>query len=236
MCEPTIIIGAATAVMGGLQSVASYQQQQAQYQYQEQVANFQYQQQMQAYQASQRAYAEQIRANTDAANRAYQQEQLKLKGEYDKAAQNAQQLLVAKLKSQGEVFSSGRTGRSVQLLATDAERAYGRDLANLGTNLGYAQDAYFFNALGVEAEAKSANAVAAAQRMTQPVRLPSGPPPSAAGMVLGLGSAALGGYQAYTSLKAPTGFTTPSSPSSFPSSTNVNFGQAMKMPNLLTGK
>lgn len=219
MCEPTIIVGAATAVMGGLQSIAGYQQQQAQYQYQQQAAQYQYQveqanatarynQEMAAYHASQEAYNSQIEANAAAANRAYQYEQLQLKGEYDKARQQAQQLMVNKLKAQGTALASGRTGKSVALLASDAEREYGRDLAALGTNLGYVRDAYSLQAEQIQIEAKSANAAAAARRMVEPIKgfvaQPySGPAPSAAGMVLGIGQSILGGVTTGMSLAAP---------------------------------
>lgn len=219
MCEPTIIVGAATAVMGGLQSIAGYQQQQAQYQYQQQAAQYQYQveeanatarynQEMAAYHASQEAYNAQLEANSAAANRAYQYEQLQLKGEYDKARQQAAQLMVDKLKAQGAVLATGRTGKSIALLASDAEREYGRDLSALGTNLGYVRDAYSLQTEQTFLEAKSANAAAAAQRMVQPIKgfvaQPySGPAPSAAGMVLGIGQSILGGVSTGMSLAAP---------------------------------
>jgi hypothetical protein len=206
MCNPAIIIGAASAVMGGLQSIAGYQQQQAQYQYENQVAQTQYQYQMQAYEESQRAYQAQIKANEAAANRAYMAEQRKLQTDYDKAAQDAQQLMIDKLKAQGQTLASGRTGKSIALLASDAEREYGRDLANLGTNLGYAREAYTLAGLDIEADARSANAQAASNRLIQPLTPMAGPAPSAAGMVLGIGQAALGGYSAYQGLKAPSGF------------------------------
>lgn len=208
MCNPAIIIGAATAVMGGLQSIAGYQQQQAQYQYEEQAAQTQYQYQMRAYEESQRAYQEQIKANEAAANRAYIAEQRKLQTDYAKAAQDAQQLMIDKLKAQGQVLSSGRTGKSIALLASDAEREYGKDLANLGTNLGYAREAYTLAGLDIEADARSANAQAAAGRMVQPLAPMMGPAPSATSAVLGIGQAALSGYSMYQGLKAPSGFQT----------------------------
>ena len=224
MCEPSIIIGTATAVMGGLQSIAGYQQQQAQYQYENQVAQTQYQYQTQAYEESQRAYQAQIKANEAAANRAYIAEQRKLQTDYEKAAQDAQQLMIDKLKAQGQILASGRTGKSIALLASDAEREYGRDLANLGTNLGYAREAYTLAGLDIEADARSANAQAAANRMMKPLAPMAGPAPSAAGMVLGIGQSVLGGVSTYQSLKAPSGFT---SGGSKPGSTE-NFNQAVR--------
>jgi hypothetical protein len=226
MCDPVIApiaIGVASAGLGAMQSIAGYQQQQAQYQYQQQAAQYQYQveqanatarynQEMAAYEASNKAYEAQIASNAAAANRAYQYEQLQLKGEYDKARQQAQQLMIDKLKAQGQVLSSGRTGKSITLLASDAEREYGRDLAALGTNLGYAQDAYALQNEQNFLDAKSANAQAAANRMIQPVKgivaAPmAGPPPSAAGMVFGIGQSILGGVQTGMALSSPKGFT-----------------------------
>ena len=223
MCGPAavpIAVGVATAALGTLQSIAGYQQQQAQYQYQQQAQQYQYQvqqanatarynQEMAAYHASQEAYNAQIEANAAAANRAYQYEQLQLKGEYDKARQQAQQLMVAKLKTQGTALAGGRTGKSIALLASDAEREYGRDLAALGTNLGYVKDAYSLQTEQIQIEAKSANAAAAARRMVKPIKgfvaQPyAGPAPSATGMVLGIGQSILGGVTAGMSLAAPS--------------------------------
>lgn len=222
MCDPVSIgVGVVTAGLGTLQSIAGYQQQQAQYAYQQQAAQYQYQveeanatarynQEMAAYHASEAAYNAQLEANNAAANRAYQYEQLQLKGEYDKARQQAAQLMVDKLKAQGAALATGRTGKSVALLASDAEREYGRDLAALGTNLGYVRDAYSLQNEQNFLEAKSANALAASRRMIEPIKgfvaQPySGPAPSAAGMVLGIGQSILGGVTTGISLAAPSG-------------------------------
>ena len=241
MCDPVSIgVGVVTAGLGSLQSIAGYQQQQAQYAYQQQAAQYEYQvaeanatakynQEMAAYHASQEAYNAQLEANNAAANRAYQYEQLQLKGEYDKARQQASQLMVNKLKAQGTALASGRTGKSIALLASDAEREYGRDLAALGTNLGYVQDAYQLQNEQTFIEAKSANAAAASRRLVEPIKgfvaQPyAGPAPSAANMVLGIGQSILGGVTTGMSLAAPsagttggfgidsTGFTGPSNP------------------------
>jgi hypothetical protein len=133
-------------------------------------------------------------------------EQRKLQTDYERAAQDAQQLMIDKLKAQGQVFASGRTGKSIALLASDAEREYGKDLANLGTNLGYAREAYTLAGLDIEADARSANAQAASNRLIQPLAPMAGPAPSAASAVLGIGQAALGGFSVYQGLKAPSGF------------------------------
>ena len=206
MCDP-VSLGVATFAMGTVQSIAGYQQQQAQYEYQKQVQDVQYAQQMQAYEASQKAYQAQLEENHLAAQRAYSQEQLKLKGEMDMARNQALNNLRAKLQAQGQIRALGRSGRSQDVLASQAEREYGQDLANLGTNLGYAQQAYDLGALDIQAQYKAANAQAAANRMFQPMKPMYGPPPSKAGMILGIGQAALSGYGTYSSLKAPPGGT-----------------------------
>ena len=71
MCTPALAIGIATGLMGAVQSIAGYQAQ------------------SQAASASEKAYQEQRNLNQEAANRAYQQTQLKMKGEMDKASQAA---------------------------------------------------------------------------------------------------------------------------------------------------
>ena len=202
MCNPAIIIGAASAVMGGLQSIASYQQQQAATNYQNQAAQAQYQAEMAAYQRSQQAYNDQIEANRAAADRGYQREQQKLLEKRAEAQQRAQDLLIEKLQAKGTMLAAGRTGKSIQLLASDAEREYGRDLANLGTNLGYATMSYGMNTQDIYEEAKSANNIAASQRMFQPSEPIKAPGPSTLGLIAGIGGSAIGGYQAYSELKA----------------------------------
>lgn len=76
----------------------------------------------------------------------------------------------------------------------DAERVEGRDLGTLGMNLAYAQQDYFFGMENIFQQQKTADIQAASQRIGKP---------SGAGLALGLAGAAIGGYQAYTSLKAP---------------------------------
>ncbi|MFZ9263895.1 MAG: virion core protein, T7 gp14 family [Polynucleobacter sp.] len=202
MCIPAAVIGVATALMGGLQSVAQYQQQQAAADYQNQVAQAQYQSEMAAYQRNQQAYKDQIEANRAAADRGYQREQQKLIEKNAESQQRAQDILLEKLQAQGNVLASGRTGKSIQLLASDAEREYGRDLANLGTNLGYATMTYGMNVQDIYEDTKTANNVAASQRMLEPSAPIMTPGPSALGLVAGIGGAALGGYQTYSELKA----------------------------------
>ena len=176
MCTPAIAIGVATGLMGAVQSIAGYQAQ------------------SQAARASEQAYQQQRTLNQEAANRAYQQTQLKYKGEMDKASQAAEQGLVRRLQAQGSTLAAGRSGQSIGGLLADAERVEGRDLGTLGMNLAYAQQDYFFGMEDINRQQNTANISAASQRQAKP---------SAGGLALGLAGAGLSGYQTYTSLKAP---------------------------------
>jgi hypothetical protein len=179
MCFPAAIpiaIGVATSAMSAMQSIAGYSAER------------------QAARESERAYQEQRTLNAQAANRAYQQSQAQLKGEFDQASQKAEQLLVQRLQAQGTTLAAGRSGQSIGGLLTDAQRTEGRDLATLGMNLGYAQQDYSWNVLNVFEQHKSANIQVASQRKAMP---------STGGLLLGLGGAVLGGVSAGMSLAAP---------------------------------
>ena len=130
MCTPAIAIGVATGLMGAVQSIAGYQAQ------------------SQAARASEQAYQQQRNLNQEAANRAYQQTQLKMKGEMDKASQAAEQGLVRRLQAQGTTLAAGRTGQSIGGLLADAERVEGKDLGALGMNLAGAMMCMYFTARG----------------------------------------------------------------------------------------
>lgn len=204
------VVGAiASAASTAVGSIASYsaQQQMAEYEYQNAIRarDYEYAVNMRAYQASEQAYNQQIDLNRQAANRAYEREQLKLKGEYDKASQDAQDLLVAKMQAQGQALASGRTGQSIGLLVNDAQREYGRDLSNLGTNLGYATTESILGMEDIFQQQRSADLVAASNRMLQPTRglAPTKSPVNAGTLIAGIGSAALGAASTYAGSKAP---------------------------------
>ena len=175
MCE-AITVGILTGLMGAVQSIAGYQAQ------------------SQAASASEKAYQEQRNLNQEAANRAYQQTQLKMKGEMEKASQQAEQGLVRRLQAQGTTLAAGRPGQSIGGLLADAERIEGKDLGALGMNLAYAQQDYFFGMENIYTQQKTANIQAASQRVAKP---------SAGGLALGLAGSALSGVQAGLALKAP---------------------------------
>lgn len=186
MCDVAIAIAAVSAVSSAVGSIASYQAEQQQYQGQ-----------MAAYQASQTAYNRQIQLNAEAANRAYAADQTKLKNEYDKSAIEGQKVMTTALQAQGNVLASGRVGQSIGLLAQDAERTFGKDMATLGMNLGYANEDYLLSTQNTFFNAQTANAQAASQRVAKPSK------PGALGLIAGLGGAAIGGLSTYNEFAAP---------------------------------
>jgi hypothetical protein len=150
--------------------------------------------QTQASRASERAYQEQRNLNAEAANRAYQQAQLKLKGEFDQASQKSEQLLTERLQAQGTTLAAGRSGQSISGLLMDAQRVEGKDLGSLAMNLANSQQDYFFSTDSIFQQQKTANVTAANQRIAAP---------SVGGLGLELGGAALSGVMAAQPFKAP---------------------------------
>jgi hypothetical protein len=118
-----------------------------------------------------------------------------MKGEMDKASQQAEQGLVRRLQTQGTTLSAGRTGQSIGGLLADAERVEGKDLGALGMNLAYAQQDYFFGMESIYNQQKTADINAASQRLAKP---------SAGGLALGLAGAAMSGVSTWAGLKAPS--------------------------------
>ena len=173
MCDP-VVIGVATGLISAVQSIAGYQAQ------------------SQAASASEKAYQEQRNLNQEAANRAYQQTQLKMKGEMEKASQQAEKGLVRRLQAQGTTLAAGRTGQSIGGLLADAERVEGKDLGALGMNLAYAQQDYYFNVENNFLAAKSTINQAASQRKAKP---------SGSSLALGIAGAGLAGASSFTELK-----------------------------------
>jgi hypothetical protein len=204
MCVP-VVVGIITGLTSVVGSIAAYSQQQQEVAYQNSVNQQRYQAEVQAYERSVVATKEQYRLNAESANRAYVSEQNKLRAEYQKAITEQQTLLTSSLQTQGTILASGRTGQSVGLLMSDAERQYGRDLATLGVNLAWTENDFFNNTQAVFNEAQSQNNVVASNQMLKPSAPIAVPGPSPIGLATGIVQGGLSGFQAYSSLKAPKG-------------------------------
>lgn len=203
MCLPAAAVGIISAVTSAVSTIAGYTAQQQQTAYANQQAQQQYQAQMAAYQQSELAFNQQIKLNAEAANRAYMAEQNKLNFEQQKAAMEAQQLMVSSMQAQGQIAASGRTGQSIGLLANDVTRGYGRDLATLGLSLGYSYQDYYSGTESIFNQAQSQNNMAQSNRMLKPSKPLKAPGPSPLGLIGGLVGAGVGGFQTYNSLKEP---------------------------------
>ena len=173
MCFPAAVVGIATGLMGAVQSIAGYQAQ------------------SQAARASEQAYQQNRNLALQQRNTEDQKAQLKLKGEMEKASQQAEQGLVKRLQAQGTTLAAGRSGQGIGGLLADAERVEGRDLGSLGMNLAYAQQDLYFNMENNFLAAKSNINQAAQSRLSKP---------SAGGLVLGIAGAGLAGASSFTEL------------------------------------
>lgn len=198
-----IITAIGSAVAGSVQSIASYTQAQQETNYANAVAQQQYQMQQQAYAQSERAYTQQVEQINLAANRVYESKQKELSAEYRKASEEANQRMVKSLQQQGTILSSGRSGQSIGILISDAERTAGRDFALLGQNLAYANEDYFYGAQSVFNEAQSSMNVAASNRMLAPTAPIMQQGPSGLGLVAGIGGSVMSAASTFGSLKAP---------------------------------
>jgi hypothetical protein len=194
------------------------------------VAMQQFEVQKQGFEQSEQSFFQQIDLNNQAANRAYMSEQVKLNFEQKKAAMEAHQLMASSAQAQGKILASGRSGQSLGMLANDASRETSRDLATLGLSLGYAQQDYFSGTQSIFEQVQSSQNIAQGNRMLAPVAplkatptlagtvlapdpinitAMKSPKPSALGLVADLAGAGLSGYQAYSSLKAPSSSSVP---------------------------
>lgn len=211
MCEP-ISLGLGSLAVGAIGTVANYNaaadQAEAEARQQNEFANRQYQLQVQARNQQEAALNRQVVLNQEAASKAYVAEQQRLQAEFRRAALEAENLRVKSMQDSSNIQSSGKTGRSIGVLAMDPDREYGRDLAVLGLNLGFARDDYFRSIDSIFDQATTANAQVASQRTPEPQKPEqvSARRPSSLGLIAGLGSAALSGYDTYRSLKPPKGF------------------------------
>ena len=214
MCDPTSL-GVASFAVGATATIANYNEAQDQAereaQQQNEFANRQYMLQVEARNREEAALNRQVVLNQEAASKAYVAEQERINAEYRKAALEAENLRVKSLEDSSKIQSSGKTGRSIGVLAMDPDREYGRDLAVLGLNLGFARDDYFRSIDSIFDQATTANSQVASRRTPEPEKPEQVSPrrPSSLGLIAGLAGNALDGYSSYSSLKAPKGSNKP---------------------------
>lgn len=205
MCAPALAIGAAVAITGVIGSIGQYSQAQSEAAYQNQIQQRNYLLQQQQFQQQEAAAQRQITLNQQAASKAYMGEQQKIQAKYQQSALEADKLRVQSMRDASTIQATGKTGRSIGILAMDPNREYSRDLAILGLSLGYANDDYYMSMDTIFDQATTANNQVASSRSPAPAKPIKVQGPSSLGLISGIAQAGIGGYQAYSSLKAPKG-------------------------------
>lgn len=130
--------------------------------------------------ASQAFVNTQLNLNQKATSRAIMAEQQKLNDAQAQAAFEGQRLLATSLQTQGSVLSSGRTGQSIGLIVSDAERRAGQDAAVLSRNVETAYGDYQNNSAMAVLRQLNADAEATSRLLPEPIKplsLPDVPKP-----------------------------------------------------------
>jgi len=206
MCVPiALALGVASFATSAVGSIASYSQASQEAAAQNQYQQRQFELQTQAWNQQEAALNRQEKLNREAASKAYISSQLQIQNEYKQSAIQADSMRLQAMRQAAGIQASGKSGRSIGILAMDPDREYGRDLAVLGLNLGYARDDYYQSIDSIFDQATSANAQVASQRSPAPSTPTKVKGPSSLGLIAGLGGAALSGYDTFSSLKAPKG-------------------------------
>lgn len=217
MCLPAAIapiaLGVASFATTAVGSIASYSQASQEAAAQNQYQQRQFELQTQAWNQQEAALNRQEKLNQEAASKAYISSQIKIQNEYKQSAIEADNMRLQAMRQAADIQASGKSGRSIGILAMDPDREYGRDLAVLGLNLGYARDDYYQTIDSIFDQATTANAEVASRRSPAPSAPTKVKGPSSLGLIAGVTGAALSGYDTYSSLKAPKGYNTSSSAS-----------------------
>nr|BAR25499.1 hypothetical protein [uncultured Mediterranean phage uvMED]BAR25549.1 hypothetical protein [uncultured Mediterranean phage uvMED] len=152
MCIPAAAVSAVTSGLGIVQGFqqAAFAQQQANIQHQNAQIQANYERQAQvakhigdvrAQQAQSLAAQQQIFYNGEAANKAWVAEQTKLNEAKKAAAFKSQEIYAKSIGATGKVLASGATGKSVGLLALDANRQAGFAQAKENATISSAEQA-----------------------------------------------------------------------------------------------
>ena len=159
------IASSALGIMQGFQQ-AAFAQQQANLQHQnaQRQAHFERQQQVakhigdvRAQQAQTVAAQQQAFFNSEAANKSWTAEQVKLNEARAQAAFKSQEIYAKQIGAAGSVLATGATGQSVGLLVSDTERQAGFGMAKENATLRSAIDAASVQNESIELQNRSAN-------------------------------------------------------------------------------
>lgn len=225
MCDP-ITAGVATFASQAAGAVGSFQSQQAQtdaaneassrnYKHALMVREAKWYNQLANWNNQRTDYKKTLTENNLAAGRAYASEQERLNEQFRQAAFANQGALNKLLQSQGLVAAKGASGQSAQRSQVMRLAAYGRNNAIMAEQLRSGRNAMIMKNENTWYQHKSANnkawnkvAMAPVQDIAPPQPVMAAGP-SGLSLAAQLGGAALSGFNAYSSLKAPSGFTDP---------------------------
>ena len=220
MCEP-ISIGIASAASGIAGSVGQYQQGQAaasaqnaatlrQYRELKKQRKTSWQRESLRYGYQKIQYEQQKDNIYDAYGRAVAGQQMTLNEQFKRAAFSNQAQIQQLLKAQGQSAAAGRTGRSVDRIEESMLAQFGRNQAIQAEQLATARQGYMTQVDNLRQQARSDLNQAYGPVAMQPVPgVAPAPPvmasgPSGLSLAAGIGSAVVGGFSTYNSLKAPT--------------------------------
>lgn len=220
MCAP-IALGVASFATGALGAVGQHQSASAQasaanaaatsnYKYQLKMRERSWDRERYRYGQQLHQYNMQTQENYSAAQKAYSSEQRRLNEIFRKAAFDQQGMLTQVAGSQGKMTAAGRSGRSADRINNSLLSAYGRNQAIQAESLLSAQNAYTAATGTIRDQLRNSNrdAFNAVAINPQPGIAPPPPVmqqgPSGIGLMSGLLSAGVSGFQTYNNLKAPT--------------------------------
>lgn len=232
MCTP-LAAGAATFASGAIGAVGQHSSQQSAYN--DQVANVARQNaqiakewdytlkerdrdwtsQLAIWNAKRAEYGQTLEQNASAADRAYASEQLRLNDMYSSAAFGQQAMLEQLMQSRGGNLASGQSGRSVGKMDQAMLAAFGRNNATIAQNLSNSRNAMIRANDNTRQDLNAANMRAwrqvqfAPQPTTAPVKpmyMNNPTNPGSTGLMIGLAQAGLSGFNAFSSMKAPSGY------------------------------
>ena len=127
--------------------------------------------QIKAQEAAYRAYGQNLVNIDNAANRAYQTEQLKLKEARDAQAFKSQEIYAKAIGAKGKILAQGQTGQSIGAQVNDAERQAGFAQAKESATMKSKQTQAAF-AFERTAEQQRSAMNAAASRLPAPIQAP----------------------------------------------------------------
>lgn len=155
----------------------NYETQMQQALYQQAIQNYTYQSQLKQYRKSEEIYKQQLGFNNLAAYRAAASEARRMQDVVADQAYQKQELFTALLEAEGVQMARGVSGKSVAKGMQSAIAQYGRNQAIMADSMLSANKEYRNNMEDIRLSKYGADLAADANRMLEPLKLPSVPMP-----------------------------------------------------------